>query len=157
MRKISPCLWFDGKAEEAVKFYMSVFKDSKIINVLHYGEAGPGPQGSVLLVTVQLGDQEFIALNGGPHYTLSPALSMFVRCETQEEVDDLWEKLSAGGQKLGCGWVTDKYGVTWQIVPSVVDEMLQDKDAGKANRVMQALLKMEKLDIARLKQAYEQQ
>ncbi len=154
MRKIRPCLWFDGKAEEAVHFYTSIFKNSKITDVMHYGEAGPGPKGSVLTLTFTLEDEEFIALNGGPHFTFSPAISFFTACATQEEVDDLWEKLSAGGRKNRCGWLTDKYGVSWQIVPTVLGEMLHDKDAAKSKRVMEAMLKMEKLDIAGLKRAY---
>jgi len=156
MQKITPCLWFDGKAEEAMNFYASVFKKSKITRIMRYGEAGPGAKGSVLSVTVELDGQEFIALNGGPNFTFSPAISLFVTCETQAEVDEFWEKLSAGGERQRCGWLKDKYGVSWQIVPSVLGEMLQDKDAGKSKRVMEAMLKMDKLDIKRLKQAYEQ-
>jgi predicted 3-demethylubiquinone-9 3-methyltransferase (glyoxalase superfamily) len=155
MQKITPFLWFDGKAEEAAKFYVSLFKNSKIGSVSRYGEAGPGPKGSVMSATFQLEGQEFIALNGGPQFTFTPAISFFVHCETQHEVDDLWEKLSAGGAKNRCGWLTDKYGVTWQIVPTVLGKMLQDKDAEKAKRVMQAMLQMDKIDIARLKQAYD--
>jgi len=156
MQKITPCLWFDGKAEEAMNFYASVFKKSKITRIMRYGEAGPGAKGSVLSVTVELDGQEFIALNGGPNFTFSPAISLFVTCETQAEVDEFWEKLSAGGERQRCGWLKDKYGVSWQIVPSVLGEMLQDKDAGKSKQVMEAMLKMDKLDIKRLKQAYEQ-
>jgi predicted 3-demethylubiquinone-9 3-methyltransferase (glyoxalase superfamily) len=155
MQKISPCLWFDGKAEEAMKFYMSIFKNAKTVNVMHYGEAGPGPKGSVLAVTFELDGQEFIALNGGPHYQFSPAISLFVKCQTQAEVDHFWDKLSAGGKTIQCGWLTDRYGVTWQIVPTVLGDMLQDKDAAKSQRVMQAMLQMVKLDIAALQKAYE--
>jgi predicted 3-demethylubiquinone-9 3-methyltransferase (glyoxalase superfamily) len=156
MQKIRPCLWFDGKAEEAANFYVSVFKDAKILDRMYYGEAGPGPKCSVLTVTFELRGQEFIALNGGPHYTFSPAISLFVTCQTQAEVDEYWEKLSAGGQTQRCGWLTDKFGISWQIVPAVLGEMLQDKDAGKASRVMAAMLTMIKLDIGQLRDAYEE-
>jgi predicted 3-demethylubiquinone-9 3-methyltransferase (glyoxalase superfamily) len=156
MQKISPCLWFDGKAEEAMNFYMSVFKNGKTVNVMRYGEAGPGPKGSVLAVTFELEGREFIGLNGGPQFQFTPAISMFVKCQTQAEIDDYWEKLLAGGGKTQqCGWLTDKYGVSWQIVPTVLGEMLQDKDAAKSQRAMQAMMKMVKLDIAALKKAYE--
>jgi predicted 3-demethylubiquinone-9 3-methyltransferase (glyoxalase superfamily) len=155
MQKITPFLWFDGKAEEAVNFYTSIFKTSKVGRVTRYGEAGPGPKGSVMSATFQLDGQEFMALNGGPQFTFSPAISFFVNCETQEEVDELWEKLSQGGQKQRCGWVKDKYGVSWQIIPSALGQMLGDKDPEKSKRVMQAMLQMDKIDIQRLKQAYE--
>jgi predicted 3-demethylubiquinone-9 3-methyltransferase (glyoxalase superfamily) len=148
MQKITPFLWYDGKAEEAAKFYTSIFKNSKIQNTR------PGPQGSVMAVEFELDGQDFIALNGGPHFSFSPAVSFFVRCKTQEEVDDLWEKLSAGGEKQPCGWLKDKFGVSWQIIPTVLGEMLQDKDAGKAKRVMEAMLQMKKIDIKGLKEAY---
>ncbi len=156
MQKITPFLWFDGKAEEAMNFYVSVFKNSKIVRVTRYGEAGPGPKGTVMSVTFQLDGQEFFALNGGPQFTFSPAISFFVNCETQQEVDELWEKLSEGGSKDRCGWLKDKYGLSWQIVPSVLGKMLQDKDAEKAKRVMKAMLQMDKIDIKRLQQAYDQ-
>jgi predicted 3-demethylubiquinone-9 3-methyltransferase (glyoxalase superfamily) len=156
MQGITPCLWFDGKAEQAVNFYSTVFKNSKIADVTHYGDAGPGPKGSVMSVTFELDGQEFIALNGGPMFTFSPAISFFVKCETQEELDQYWEKLSAGGEKQRCGWLKDKYGVTWQIVPTILGQLLGDKDAGKSTRVMNAMLKMNKLDIAGLKRASEQ-
>ena len=156
MKKITPCLWFDGNAEEAVNFYTSVFKDFKVGEVMRYGDAGPGPKGSVLTVAFELEGQEFIALNGGPMYQFSPAVSFFVNCDTQEEIDEFWEKLSEDGQTQQCGWLTDKYGVTWQIVPRVLGGMLQDEDAAKSKRVMQAMLKMTKLDIALLQQAYGQ-
>jgi predicted 3-demethylubiquinone-9 3-methyltransferase (glyoxalase superfamily) len=155
MQKITPFLWFDGKAEEAMNFYVSVFKNSKVGRVTRYGEAGPGPKGTVMSATFQLDGQEFFALNGGPQYTFTPAISFFVNCETQQEVDELWEKLSAGGRKDRCGWLQDKYGLSWQIIPSVLGKMLGDKDAEKANRVMQAMLKMDKLDIKRLQEAYD--
>ena len=157
MQKISPFLWFDGKAEEAANFYTSIFKNSKVVNIMRYGDAGPGPKGSVMSVTIELDGEEFIALNGGPVFTFSPAISFFVKCDTQDEVDHFWIKLSAGGETQRCGWLRDKYGVTWQIVPTVLGELLQDKDAEKSKRVMNAMLQMNKLDIAGLKQAYEQQ
>ena len=156
MKKITPCLWFDGNAEEAVNFYTSVFKNFKVGEVMRYGDAGPGPKGSVLTVAFELEGQEFIALNGGPMYQFSPAVSFFVNCDTQEEIDEFWEKLSEDGQTQQCGWLTDKYGVTWQIVPRVLGAMLQDENAAKSKRVMQAMLKMTKLDIALLQQAYGQ-
>lgn len=156
MGKITPCLWFDGKAEEAARFYISVFRNARITGMMHYGEAGPGPAGSVLSVTFELEGQDFIALNGGPHFTFSPAISFFTKCETQEDVDDLWEKLSAGGEKNVCGWLRDQFGVSWQIVPTILGDMLRDKDSSKANRVMRAMLQMQKLDIAELKRAYAQ-
>ena len=155
MQKITPCLWFDGKAEEAMKFYMSIFKNAKVVSVMRCGEAGPGPKGSVLAVTFELEGQEFMGLNGGPEYHFTPAISMFVKCKTQAEVDDYWEKLQAGGGKpVRCGWLTDKYGVSWQIVPTALGEMLQDKDAAKAQRVMRAMMQMVKLDVAALEKAY---
>lgn len=157
MQKITPCLWFDGNAEEAMNFYTAIFKNSKIGSIMRYGEAGPGPAGTVLSVTFELDGQEFMALNGGPQFTFSPAISLFVNCETQAEVDELWEKLSEGGEPNRCGWLQDKFGVSWQIVPAVLGKMLQDKDAEKSKQVMQAMLKMDKLDIQSLKQAYEQQ
>jgi two-component system sensor histidine kinase QseC len=156
MQKISTCLWFDGQAEDAMNFYMSIFKNGKVANVMRYGETGPGPKGSVLAVTFELEGQEFIALNGGPHYQFTPAISMFVKCQTQVEVDHYWEKLLAGGGKpMQCGWLTDRYGVSWQIVPTALGEMLQDKDAAKAQRAMQAMMQMVKLDIATLKKAFD--
>jgi predicted 3-demethylubiquinone-9 3-methyltransferase (glyoxalase superfamily) len=155
MQRITPFLWFDGKAEEAMTFYVSVFKNSKVGRVMRYGSAGPGPKGKVMSVTFQLEGQEFFALNGGPHFTFTPAISFFVNCETQQEVDELWEKLSAGGEKQKCGWLKDKYGLSWQIIPTVLGTLLQDKDAEKANRVMKAMLEMDKIDIERLREAYE--
>ena len=156
MQKITPFLWFDGKAEEAMNFYTSIFSDSEVLNIMRYGDAGPGPKGTVMSATFRLNGQEFIALNGGPQFSFTPAISFFVSCKTQEEVDQLWERLSAGGTPQQCGWLTDKFGLCWQIVPTVLGEMLQDKDAKKSSRVMAAMLKMVKLDIDRLKQAYEQ-
>ena len=157
MQKITPFLWFDGKAEEAMRFYVSIFKNSKVGAITRYGDAGPGPKGTVMVVTFQLDGQEFIALNGGPQFTFSPAISLVVNCETQGEVDAFWEKLSEGGEKLQCGWLKDQYGLSWQIVPTVLGEMMQDKDEEKSQRVMKAMLQMNKIDIARLKQAYAQQ
>jgi predicted 3-demethylubiquinone-9 3-methyltransferase (glyoxalase superfamily) len=154
MQKITPFLWFDGKAEKAAKFYTSIFKHSQLLDVARYGEAGPGPKGSVMTATFSLEGQEFIALNAGPMFKFTPAISFFVKCKTQKEVDYYWDKLSKGGKKIQCGWLTDKFGVTWQIVPTVLGELLQDKDREKANRVMKAMMKMVKLDIRRLKQAY---
>jgi predicted 3-demethylubiquinone-9 3-methyltransferase (glyoxalase superfamily) len=155
MQKITPFLWFDGKAEEAMNFYVSVFKNSKVVRVSRYGDAGPGPKGTVMSATFHLDGQEFLALNGGPQFTFSPAISFFVNCETQAEVDELWEQLSAGGEKNRCGWLTDRYGLSWQIIPSVLGKLLQDKDVEKANRVMKAMLQMDKIDIRRLQQAYD--
>ena len=155
MQKITPFLWFDGKAEEAMHFYVSVFKNSKVVSVTRYGDAGPGPKGSVMSATFQLDGQEFFALNGGPQFAFTPAISFFVNCETQREVDELWEKLSAGGEKQRCGWLKDKYGLCWQIIPTVLGKLMQDKEAAKANRVMKAMLQMDKIDIERLQQAYD--
>jgi len=156
MQKITPFLWFDNNAEEAINFYVSIFKNSKIGSMTRYGEAGPGPKGTVMSATFRLDGQEFFALNGGPQFKFTPAISFFVKCETQQEIDELWEKLSAGGEKNRCGWLRDKYGLSWQIVPPVLGEMLSDKDPGKSQRVMKAMLEMDKIDIARLKQAYAQ-
>jgi predicted 3-demethylubiquinone-9 3-methyltransferase (glyoxalase superfamily) len=160
MPKISPCLWFDNQAEEAVNFYVSVFKNSRIVNVARYGEAGAEasgrPKGTVMIIAFQLEGQEFLALNGGPVFTFSPAISLLVNCEMQEEVDDLWDTLSEGGEKEPCGWLKDKYGVPWQIVPSVLGKMLEDPDAEKSERVMKAMLQMKKIDIKTLKRAYKE-
>jgi predicted 3-demethylubiquinone-9 3-methyltransferase (glyoxalase superfamily) len=156
MQKITPFLWFDNQAEEAMNFYVSVFKNSKLLSLRRYGDAGPGPKGTVMTATFQLDGQNFMALNGGPHFTFSPAISLYVNCETQEEVDDLWEKLSEGGKKDRCGWLKDKFGLSWQIVPSILGEMLADKDPEKTKRVMQAIFQMDKIDINVLKRAYDQ-
>lgn len=156
MQKITPFLWFDGKAEEAVNFYTSIFKNSKIGDIRRYGAAGPGPKGKVISASFELEGQEFIALNGGPQFTFSPAISFFVNCKTQKEVDELWEKLSTGGEKLQCGWLKDKYGVSWQIIPDALGKMLNDPDPQKSQRVMKAMMQMRKIDIEGLKQAYEQ-
>src|SRR2546427_639822 len=157
MQKISPFLWFDSNAEEAANFYVSIFKDSKILKIARYGEAGPGPAGSVMVVNFQIEGQDFIALNGGPLFKFTEAISFVINCQTQEEVDRFWDKLSAGGQQVQCGWLKDRFGVSWQIVPTVLPEMLQDKDPEKAKQVMAAMLKMIKIDIAALKRAYEGQ
>jgi predicted 3-demethylubiquinone-9 3-methyltransferase (glyoxalase superfamily) len=154
MQKITPFLWFDGKAEEAMNFYTAIFANSKVVSVMRYGDAGPGPKGTVMSATFQLLGQEFIALNGGPHFEFSPAISFFVTCKTQQEVDELWEKLVAGGKPNQCGWLTDRFGLSWQIVPAILGEMLQDADAEKSSRVMRAMLAMVKLDIAGLERAY---
>jgi predicted 3-demethylubiquinone-9 3-methyltransferase (glyoxalase superfamily) len=156
MQKITPFLWFNNNAEEAMNFYVSIFKNAKVKSVSRYGDAGPGPKGAVMSGTFQLEGQEFMALNGGPVFTFSPAISFFVDCKTQNEVDDMWEKLSAGGEKGQCGWLKDKYGVSWQIVPSVLGKLLNDPDPVKSQRVMQAMLKMNKIVIKELQNAYDQ-
>ncbi len=160
MQKITPNLWFDSQAEEAARFYVSLFKNSKVLEDARYGEAGAKvsgrAQGSVMTVKFQLDGQEFLALNGGPHFKFTEAISLIVNCESQAEVDELWEKLSAGGEQGPCGWLKDKYGLSWQIVPTVLGEMMQAKDPKKSERVMEALLQMKQLDIAGLKRAYEQ-
>lgn len=156
MQKITPFLWFDQQAEAAMQFYTGIFKNSTQGRVTRYGPAGPGPAGSVMSATFTLDGQEFFALNGGPHFTFSPAISFFVKCETQAEVDYYWEQLGAGGQFQQCGWLQDKFGITWQIVPTILDQLLQSPDQEKSARVMQALFKMIKLDIAQLQAAYDQ-
>jgi predicted 3-demethylubiquinone-9 3-methyltransferase (glyoxalase superfamily) len=156
MQKITPFMLFDGKAEEAMKFYVSIFKNSKIVRVDHYGDAGPGSKGTVTSATFELEGQEFIALDGGPRVSFSEAISFFVKCETQEEVDEFWEKLSEGGEKGRCGWLKDKFGVSWQIIPTVLGELLCDKNAARSKRVMEAMLKMDKIDINALRQARDQ-
>jgi len=156
MQRITPFLWFDDKAEEAMNFYTSIFEDSQIVSVTQYGEAGPAAKGTAMSATFRLNGQEFIALNGGPRFTFTEAISLFVTCETQQEVDELWEKLSEGGETQQCGWLKDKYGLSWQIVPTVLGEMLQDADAEKSRRVMEAMLQMDRLDVQTLRQAYEQ-
>ncbi len=161
MQKITPFLWFDDKAEEAVRFYTSIFENSKIVKIARYGDAGAQvsgrPKGTVMTVAFQLDGQEFVALNGGPQFKFTEAISFVVNCQTQEEVDEYWEKLSAGGQEVQCGWLKAKYGLSWQIVPTILGEMLSDPDPKKAERVMKAMLQMKKIDIKGLKQAYEQQ
>ena len=155
MQKIVTFLWYDNQAEEAVNLYTSIFPDSKIVDVARYSEAGPGPTGSVMTITFELAGQRFMALNGGPEFKFTEAISLLVNCQTQEEVDELWGKLSDGGQPGPCGWLKDRYGLSWQIVPTVLGELLQDPDPEKSNRVVQAMLKMGKLDIAALLNAYE--
>lgn len=154
-QKITTCLWFDNNAEEAMKLYVSVFKNSKILDVVRYGDAGPGPKGTVMCVTFQLEGQQFMALNGGPLFKFTEAISLFVNCDTQEEVDELWEKLTAGGGAPSqCGWLKDKFGLSWQIIPSALMEMMADKDPARSRRVMEAMLRMTKIDISALKRAY---
>jgi len=153
MQKITPFLWFDNQAEEAMKFYTSIFKHSKVGRVSRYGDAGPGPKGTIMSATFELDGQEFMALNGGPHFKFSPAISFYVNCETQQEVDELWAKLSAGGKPERCGWLTDKFGLSWQIIPSILGELLHDTDPEESQRVMKAMLQMDKIDIEGLKQA----
>jgi predicted 3-demethylubiquinone-9 3-methyltransferase (glyoxalase superfamily) len=154
-KKITTFLTFDGRAEEAVDFYTSVFDGSKVLGKSHYGEAGPGPAGSMMSATFELAGQEFVALNGGPSFTFSQGISLFVDCETQDEVDELWEALSEGGEKGHCGWLTDKFGVSWQIIPRTLGELLNDEDPEKAQRVMNAMLQMSKIEIEGLRQASE--
>jgi predicted 3-demethylubiquinone-9 3-methyltransferase (glyoxalase superfamily) len=156
MQKITPFLWFDHEAEEAMNFYVSIFKNSKVLTVSRYGEAGPGPAGSVMTATFQLEGQEFMALNGGPDHKFSEAISFFVDCKTQEEVDDLWAKLSEGGEEGPCGWLKDKYGLSWQIIPAALGKLLNDPDPAKAQRVMKAMLQMKKIEIQALQQAYDE-
>jgi predicted 3-demethylubiquinone-9 3-methyltransferase (glyoxalase superfamily) len=153
MQKITPFLWFDGNAEEAANFYISIFKNSKMGKISRYGDAGPGPKGSAMSVTFQIEGQEFYALNGGPQFKFTPAISFFVNCETQQEVDELWDKLSAGGRTDRCGWLQDKFGLSWQIIPTVLGQLLGDKDPQRAKRAMQAMLQMTKIDIHKLQQA----
>ena len=155
MQKITPFLWFDGKAEEAMNFYVSIFKNSKVVKVTRCGDAGPGPKGSVMSATFQLEGQDFFALNGGPHFTFTPAISLFVNCETQAEVDELWQKLSDGGKEERCGWLKDRFGLSWQIIPSALGKLMNDPDPQKASRVMMAMLQMGKIDIAGLQRAYD--
>jgi predicted 3-demethylubiquinone-9 3-methyltransferase (glyoxalase superfamily) len=152
--KITPFLWFDGKAEEAANFYVSVFKNAKIRNVSRYPEDSPGAAGTVMTVSFELEGQEFIALNGGPEFAFTPAISFFIDCETQAEVDAFWERLSEGGKPGRCGWVEDKYGISWQVVPSVLPELMQDDNDEKSDAVMHAMLQMTKLDIETLREAY---
>lgn len=153
MQKITPFLWFDSKAEEAMNFYVSIFRNSSVVSVTRYGDAGPGPKGTVMTAAFRLDGQDFVALNGGPQYTFTPAISFVVNCDTQAEVDEFWEKLSAGGEQIQCGWLRDRFGVSWQIVPRILSQLLQDKDAAKSKRVMAAMLQMKKIDIGRLEQA----
>jgi predicted 3-demethylubiquinone-9 3-methyltransferase (glyoxalase superfamily) len=153
MKKITPFLWFNDNAEEAMNFYTSIFKNSKILSVTRYGDAGPGPKGTVMVGTFQLDGEKFIALNGGPLYKFTEAISFSVDCETQEEIDYFWEKLSEGGEKSQCGWLKDKFGLSWQVVPSKMGELMNSREPGKSQRVMQEMLKMSKLDIKKLQEA----
>jgi predicted 3-demethylubiquinone-9 3-methyltransferase (glyoxalase superfamily) len=155
MQKITPFLWFDGKAEEAANFYVSIFKNSKIGTVNRYGEHGPGPKGTVMIATFQIDGQDFIALNGGPQFKFSAAISFVVNCETQEEVDHFWEKLSAGGEKRQCGWLQDQFGISWQIVPTALPKLMSGPDREKTGRVMQAMMQMTKIDIKLLEKAFQ--
>ena len=157
MQKIMPFLWFDDQAEEAMQHYVWIFRDSKVLGVTRYGDAGPGPKGSVMIAAFELEGQRFTALNGGPHFKFTEAVSFVVNCETQEEVDHFWDKLGEGGQIQQCGWLKDKFGLSWQIVPSVLIELINDPDPEKARRVTETMLQMPKIDIAKLRQAYEGQ
>jgi predicted 3-demethylubiquinone-9 3-methyltransferase (glyoxalase superfamily) len=157
MQKITTFLWFDNQAEEAAKLYTSIFANSRIVDVQRYGEAGPGPAGSVMTVRFELAGQQFIALNGGPHHKFNEAISLFVDCTSQEEVDELWTKLTVdGGEEGPCGWLKDRYGLSWQIVPKRLMDLLGDPDPAKSNRVMQAMMQMKKIDVAALEEAYKQ-
>jgi predicted 3-demethylubiquinone-9 3-methyltransferase (glyoxalase superfamily) len=156
MQRITPFLWFESNAEEAANLYVSIFRNSKIISISRYPEGAPGPAGRVMSVTFQLEGQQFMALNGGPHDKFTEAISFFVNCETQREVDELWEKLSKGGEKGHCGWLKDPYGVSWQIIPAALGQMLQDPNPQKSSNVMKAMLQMRKIDIETLRRAYEQ-
>jgi predicted 3-demethylubiquinone-9 3-methyltransferase (glyoxalase superfamily) len=156
MQKITPFLWFDNQAEEAMNFYVSIFKNSKVLGVVRYGEAGPGSKGSVMTAKFELEGQEFVGLNGGPHFKFTEAVSFAIDCETQEEVDYFWEKLLDGGTESQCGWLKDKYGLSWQVVPTILVKLLQNKDAERSQRVMKAIMQMKKIDIATLQQAYDQ-
>lgn len=157
MQKITPFIWFNDNAEEAVNFYTAIFNDAAITQVTRYGAGGPGPEGSVMTIAFRLEGQSFSAINGGPMYQLTPAISLVVNCNTQEELDNYWDQLAAGSSDDGqCGWLTDKFGVTWQVVPVALFEMLQSKDAARSGRMMQALMKMKKLNIAELRKAFDQ-
>jgi predicted 3-demethylubiquinone-9 3-methyltransferase (glyoxalase superfamily) len=155
MQRVTPFLWFDNNAEEAMNFYVSIFKNSKVSRITRYGEAGPGPAGSVMTVEFELDGQKFVGLNGGPQFKFTEAVSFTVGCETQEEVDYYWDKLSEGGQKSRCGWLKDKFGLWWQVEPKILGDLMADKDPQKAKRVMEAMLKMDKIEIGPLKQAYD--
>ena len=156
MPKITPFMWFDTQAEAAANFYVSVFNNSRVMNITRYGDAGPRPKGSVMTVVFELDGQQFTALNGGPQFKFTEAISFTVPCKTQEEVDTFWDKLSEGGEQGPCGWLKDKYGLSWQISPTALGELLNDPDPGKSNRVMEAMLKMKKIDIAALRNAHDQ-
>ena len=153
LNKITPCLWFDTQGEDAAKFYTGIFQNSRIVDVAHYGSAGPRPEGMVMVVTFELDGQQFIALNGGPEFTFNEAISFQVNCESQEEVDDFWTRLSDGGEEGPCGWLKDRFGVSWQIVPTVLDELIRDPDRERGQRAMKAMLGMKKIDISELQRA----
>jgi predicted 3-demethylubiquinone-9 3-methyltransferase (glyoxalase superfamily) len=155
MQKITPFLWYDSNAEDAARFYTSIFKNSKIGKVARYGDAGPGPKGSVMTVELELNGQQFLALNGGPEFKFTEAISFVVNCESQQEVDYFWEKLTAGGQEVQCGWLKDKFGLSWQVVPTALGKMMTDPDPAKSQRVMKAMLKMIKIDLPTLQRAYD--
>ena len=155
--KIKPSLWFDDNAEEATNFYVSVFRNSEVLSISRHGESGPAAEAPVLATTFQLDGLEFLAINGGPHFKFTEATSFMIDCKSQEEVDYFWEKLSAGGQTSQCGWLKDKFGLSWQVIPSILGELMQDPDPAKSNRVMQAMLQMTKIDIAKLQEAHDQQ
>ncbi len=155
MQKITPFLWFNTEAEEAMKFYVSVFKNSKVLSVSRYGDAGPMPKGTVMVANFEILGQQFMALNGGPHFKISPAISFLIDCEDQAEVDYYWSKLTEGGQEIECGWLTDKFGVSWQVVPKIFGELMSRGEPEKINRMMKALMTMKKLDSEKLKNAYE--
>jgi predicted 3-demethylubiquinone-9 3-methyltransferase (glyoxalase superfamily) len=155
MQKMSSCLWFDGNAQEAADFYVSVFKDARIVSTARYPEGAPGTPGSVMTVRFTVNGEEFLALNGGPQFKFTPAISLVVSCDTQEEIDDLWQKLSQGGAEVACGWLTDKFGVSWQIVPAAIGEMMSSPDKAAAQRAFAAMMDMKKLDIAALRRAYQ--
>jgi two-component system sensor histidine kinase QseC len=156
MQRIVPCLWFDGNGEEALKFYSAIFTNSRVTDTLLWGDANPAKKGQLLTATFELEGQEFMVLNGGPQYTFTPAISMYVKCETQAEVDHYWDRLlEGGGTPVQCGWLTDRYGVSWQVAPTAVIRMFQDKDPAKATRAMQAMMKMVKLDIAEVRRAFD--
>lgn len=155
MQKITPFLWFENQAEEAMNFYISIFKNSKIVSMNRYGDEGPGPKGAVMTAKFMIEGQEFVALNGGPQFTFSEAISFVINCETQDEIDDYWENLSEEGEEQGPGWVKDKYGLSWQIVPTILEELMNSGDSSKSQRVMMAMMGMYKMDIEKLRQAYD--
>ncbi len=155
MQKITPFLWFDGQAEEAMNFYVSTFDNARVVGVTRYGESAPGPTGSVMSCTFELEGQRFMALNGGPQFKFTEAISLFVDCATQDEVDRLWERLSAGGERGRCGWLKDRFGLSWQIIPTALGRLLSDPDAHKSARVLAAMLQMDKIDVAALQRAYD--
>jgi predicted 3-demethylubiquinone-9 3-methyltransferase (glyoxalase superfamily) len=154
-QKITTFLWFDNQAEEAINFYVSIFKNSRVGDIVRYGDTGPGPKGQVMTAEFELAGQQFMALNGGPHFKFTEAISLMVKCDTQEEIDELWEKLSEGGQKVECGWLKDKFGLSWQIVPTILGQLMKDKDPAKRERAMQVIMQTKKFDIAVLQEAAE--